>query len=79
MKWICTPKGLGWTGRHKKAAAAFGFGWDGNDRSCISESRPKTPWGCVVRKYKPPAPPRKGFGVVAGILLGTHGEFGKPL
>jgi hypothetical protein len=32
-----------------------------------------------VSKYHPPAPPRKGFGAVVGIMTGTHDEFGKPI
>jgi hypothetical protein len=78
MKWIAKPKGLRWTGRHKNEAKKIGFRWDGNDMSMQADSRPCTPWGCVVRKYIPRRPPRKGFGVVVGMLIGTHDEFGKP-
>ncbi len=78
MKWVCVPKSGGWTGRHKAAAKAAGFGWDGNDMSLTSDTRPRTPWGCSVRPYRAPAPPRKGFGAVAGILLGTHDQYGRP-
>ena len=78
MKWICTPKGGRWTGRHKAAARSSGFGWDGTDCAITSDSRPRAPWGCRVRRYQAPALPRQGFGAVVGILIGTHDEFGKP-
>ena len=78
-KSIATPKNYAWTGRVKKAAEKAGFGWDGLDMSMESEKCPHAPWGCVVRKYRPPAPPRKGFGVIAGMLLGMYDEFGKPI
>ena len=78
MKWIARPINGRWTGRNKKEAEKVGFFWDGNDCSCKCENRPKTPWGCRIRKYKAPASPRKGFGAVVGIMMGTHDEFGKP-
>ena len=78
MKYIAIPKGGRWIGRHKREARKAGFCWDGNNCSIEADSRPTPPWGCTVRKYIPPKPPRKGFGVVIGMLVGTHDEFGKP-
>ncbi len=78
QKWIALPKKGAWTYRHEKAAVSGGFIWDGNDQSYIGEQHPETPWGCVVRKYRPPAPPRKGFGAAIGIMIGTYDEFGRP-
>jgi len=73
-KWVCEES----CPRARKAAWRIGFRWDGVDFIMESETRPPRPWGCKVRPYRPPAMPRKGFGVVAGILLGTHDEFGRP-
>jgi len=78
MKYICVPRGS-WTARHDKEARKVGFRWDGNSMLMETETKPGTPWGCTVRKYKAPAPPRHGFGAAVGIMIGTHDEFGKPL
>ena len=76
-KWIAKPTGD--TIRHERAMRQIGFRWDGCDWSMISPTRPPRPWGCKVYRYRPPKPPRKGFGAAIGIMSGTHDEFGKPL
>lgn len=76
-KWIAKPTGD--TIRHERAMRQVGFRWDGCDWSMISPTRPPRPWGCKVYRYRPPKPPRKGFGAAIGIMIGTHDEFGKPL
>jgi len=81
-KWVCRAKGSLYgsaSGRAEKDMRRIGFRWDGCDWSMESETKPPRPWGCLVRKYRPPAPPRKGFAAALGILAGTHDEFGRPL
>lgn len=79
MKWICIPKNQTWDERKKRSAVRCGFFWDGVDMAFEGNTRPAPPWGCKVLKYKPPAPPKKGFGAAVGILVGSHDEYGKPL
>ena len=77
-RWVAKIIGAN-TLRTQRALKEAGFYWTGREWGSVAEDRPKRGWGFRVRAYRPPRPPRKGFGAAIGIMIGTHDEFGKPI